>query len=149
MRVLTALFVLMTSVLVLQGCTLRVGNVEASDPRYNASGVVVGTLEIRDTPYHGPRHTIMTCTNEGALRRQLDRVVPVRALTRGTAREMRDNQISHLTGWGCNERVVRGRPTYEWVGSYQSPSGQRFTIYRVWQRDGNTRRAFNLGLTAR
>ncbi len=142
--------VALLAILGLGGCagTLRVGTVDPSDPDYNRPGVVVGQFEIRETEYYGPRYAVMTCTTESALRRQLDRVVPVRAITRYSEREIRGNQISHLRGWGCNERVVRGRPSFERVGSYTSSSSQRFGIYRVWQRDGNIRRAFNLGLTA-
>ena len=147
-RIVLGLATIVTAT-VFAGCTLRVGTVDPSHPDYHRPGVAVGEFVIRETEYHGPRYAIMTCTNERTLRRQLDRVLPVRAMTRQSAREMRNTQISHLTGWGCNERVVRGYPSFERAGNYQSPSGQRFTIYRVWQRDGRIRRAFNMGLTAR
>lgn len=135
----------------LGGCTgtLRVGTVDPSHPDYNRPGVVVGRFEIRETEYHGPRYAVMTCTTESALRGQLNRVTDVQALTPRLERQIRDNQVSRLTGWGCNERIVRGYPSFQRVGSHTTTSGQLFGIYRVWQRDGNIRRAFDFGLTAR
>jgi hypothetical protein len=134
---------------VLAGCTIRVGDVSPSDPNYNRPGVVVGQLRVTETPYHGPRYALMTCTNEDALKRQLERVLPVQALTHQAARQIRNDQIEHLTSWGCNERVVRGYPVFEWVGWYRNAAGQGFTMYRVWQTDRGVAKAFNLGLTAR
>lgn len=135
----------------LGGCTgtLRVGTVDPSHPDYNRPGVVMGQFEIRETEYYGPRYAIMTCTTESALRDQLDRVIEVRALTSRLERQIRSSQISRLTGWGCGERIIRGRPIFQLVGRHVSPSGERFRIYQVWQRDGNIRRAFSFGFTAR
>lgn len=148
MRIVLAMLTVLIGLSV-TACTVHLGTVDPSHPDYNRPGVVVGELVIRQAEYHGPQYTIMTCTNEGVLRGQLDRVVPVKTFTRYTERQIRSGQIFHLTGWGCNKRVVRGQPSFERVGRYTSPSGQRFGIYRVWQRDGNIRRAFNLGFTAR
>ncbi len=147
-------FIVLASVLIISGLggctgTLRVGYVDPADPEYNRPGVVVRPLRIRTPEYHGPRYAVMTCTTESALRGQLNRVTDVQALTPRLERQIRDNQVSRLTGWGCNERIVRGYPSFQRVGSHTTTSGQLFGIYRVWQRDGNIRRAFDFGLTAR
>jgi hypothetical protein len=83
------------------------------------------------------------------LRTQLNRVLPVQAPTLWAEQTIRANQIHHLRSWGCNERLIRGYPVFEWVGRYQSPSGQWFTLYRVWQAEGRVSRAFLMGYTAR
>jgi hypothetical protein len=140
---------MMIAVTVLAACNVQIGTLDENDPRRNQPGVHVGEFRITQTADNRPQYTLMTCTTVDRLRSQLNRVLPVQASTRWAEQAIRSNQIQHLRSWGCNERVIRGYPFLEWVGRYQSPSGQWFTLYEVWQREGRVTRAYSMGFTAR